>query len=255
MNTSFWGAALDFIYPKQCRICRNPMDAQYEGAGYLCQDCQSGIPWISILTCPYCGCILPDESLIFSDHCLCCRDAAHSLSGVIALTQYHHSAASKIRDGILQLKHANRTSFAQDCGYLLAKRINSLYPDHSFDGIVSVPLHRSRMFQRGYNQSSLIGKYLGQHLSVPCCDWLVERVRKTNPQSGNPAARANNVSGAFQINGLCRNANLLLVDDVLTTGATILECTRMLKNAGAASVIAVVVAWVPLRRLMEEKNA
>jgi competence protein ComFC len=254
MNVSIPTAILDFIFPRRCRICSSPMSDLEPAQGYLCKECSAKIPWIETIRCPFCSSIIPDRLMVHDNRCVCCRTKNHLLAGIIALVQYHDPDAKRIRDSILQLKHADRTSFARDAGKLLAQKLTSSYPDRKFSGAVPVPLHKSRLSRRGYNQSALISHYLAKNLSIPCLDWLIDRIKRTPPQSGNPASRSANVKNAFVVNGTCQNAHILLVDDVLTTGATISECARVLKESGAESVTSAVIAWVPLRKEMEDRK-
>ncbi|MBN1296670.1 ComF family protein, partial [bacterium] len=139
-----------------------------------------------------------------------------------------------------------KTLFSREFGSALARRIREMYPDDSFDAVVPVPLHYSRVWRRGYNQAALIAAFLADALDVPCYTWLLSRVRRTRPQSGGRIHRLKNVRGAFHAGGKCTHASILLVDDVLTTGATMRESAAVLYGAGADRVVASVCAWVPL---------
>jgi ComF family protein len=106
------------------------------------------------------------------------------------------------------------------------------------DVIVPVPLHGRRQRSRGFNQSELLGRTIAQELSLPLDAALLRTTRRTPPQHGAPdrSKREENVAGSFRCTGFVDNKRVLLVDDVLTTGATARECARVLKAAGAASV-------------------
>jgi ComF family protein len=115
----------------------------------------------------------------------------------------------------------------------------------SFDCIVSVPLHSSKLRERGYNQSELIAKYLASRLSIPYVD-AIKRTKKTLRQSGqSKEQRRKNLRGAFEIKHPAEkviNSSVLLVDDIYTTGSTADECSRALVNYGAAGVYVITIA-------------
>lgn len=112
------------------------------------------------------------------------------------------------------------------------------------DALVPVPLHRRRLVWRGYNQSLVLAHGVGRALARPVDSGCLERVRHTPPQTSLDAAgRAVNIKGAFRADPeLVQDRNLMLVDDVYTTGATLRECARTLKRVGAASVTVLVLS-------------
>jgi ComF family protein len=117
------------------------------------------------------------------------------------------------------------------------------------DILVPVPLHRRRLFLRRYNQAALLAGALGRIKDTPVVPDLLERIKATASQGHlSPGERASNVSGAFRLrpgaHDLVAEKRILLVDDVLTTGATVSACTRVLLGAGAASVDVIVLARV-----------
>jgi ComF family protein len=116
--------------------------------------------------------------------------------------------------------------------------------------IVPVPLHRTRHFSRTFNQAELLALHLGRELGIPVHSRLLARSRRTSAQSGlDAAARRRNLRGAFRLAAprerLPPGCHLALVDDVLTTGVTLAECSRTLKRAGAARISVWVVARAP----------
>ena len=117
-----------------------------------------------------------------------------------------------------------------------------LLPDimHSCDVVVAVPTTRSRVRERGYNQAGLIAGSFAEQSRKSCANWLERTPASSSQTTLQPAKRAANVAGAFRISAEARNsipgARILLIDDVLTTGATVAECTETLAAAGAACV-------------------
>jgi ComF family protein len=117
------------------------------------------------------------------------------------------------------------------------------------DGVVPVPLHRRRLWRRRYNQAALLSRELANRAGIGFLPDLLERRRPTRSQGGLSAtARRRNVRGAFRVTdgaaARIRDARLVLVDDVYTTGATVEACARVLRRAGAASVDVLTVARV-----------
>jgi ComF family protein len=115
---------------------------------------------------------------------------------------------------------------------------------HQFDVIVSVPLHPTRQRERGFNQAQLLAELLSARISVPC-KLVLERIRYTTTQTAlDRAERMENLHNAFRLrkNADVRGLNVLLIDDVLTTGSTLSECARVLKRAGANCVYAATAA-------------
>lgn len=117
----------------------------------------------------------------------------------------------------------------------------SLEPDWEIDLIVPVPLHRLRKRNRGYNQSEKLAVILSEKTGIKMDAKLLFRIKNTVSQTNmqNSEARKNNIAGAFYAKSSCAGKRILLVDDVLTTGSTLSECARTLKNAGADAVFAV----------------
>lgn len=151
------------------------------------------------------------------------------------------------RDLILKLKHADRTDLAGLMARWLSRSARPLLEDA--DVVVPVPLHRWRLLRRRYNQAAEIARPLARGAGLAFLPDALERVRDTATQGGKSATgRRRNVAGAFAIRAAVRDQltgrRVLLVDDVLTTGATAHACARALKAAGAAAVHVAVIAKV-----------
>jgi len=143
---------------------------------------------------------------------------------------------------VLALKYQGRISLApflaENMGTELLRR-----PEHlPADLIVPVPLHPVRLRERTFNQAELLARALSKKLAVPCESDLLIRCRSTRPQAElNRQERTRNVRGAFDLRGEARvkGLRILLVDDVFTTGSTAEACARLLKSAGARTVVVV----------------
>lgn len=145
---------------------------------------------------------------------------------------YHYD--TPVREAIHMFKYRRRRGLAKPLGALMVEAL----PAHvaSCTAVVPVPLHSSRMRERGFNQSALLARVLAAELQQPLVQGL-QRIRATVHQVGlRPDARELNVRGAFAWSGEAVPAVVLLIDDVLTTGATMRECARILRIAGAREV-------------------
>ncbi len=143
-----------------------------------------------------------------------------------------------MRQAILLFKYGRRPSLGRHLGRLMAEAPESLLDPRHFDLLIPVPLHPRRERERGFNQAALLAREVGSRWELRVGDRLLRRIRATEAQSGGRREREENVKGAFravrpdQVEG----RRLLLIDDVLTTGATVNECAKTLLAAGADEV-------------------
>jgi len=145
---------------------------------------------------------------------------------------------------IQHFKYGRDIALARPLGILMARALHDpRIEGKKFDAVVPVPLHPRRERERGFNQAELLVGFVARSMGVPRCS-LLKRIRPTLQQAGfDRERRMENLRGAFALRGTLRNdATFLLVDDVSTTGATLDACAAVLKEAGASSVDAVVVA-------------
>lgn len=213
-------------------------------AGWLCSDCRLDWETIASPLCPRCG--LPFTSPEGGDHlCGDCRTSTPIGAFHRARAVGHYAGSLKAL--ILQFKFHGQVGLADPLGRLLLDAFGRHWPADALDLILPVPLHRRRMRQRGYNQAYLLVRhwtrwYETQHgVALPCRIErdLLRRVRPTTPQTGlNRGARERNLKRAFALVDppSVKGLRILLVDDVLTTGATVNACSRVLQAAGAGRV-------------------
>ncbi len=197
--------------------------------------------------CVLCGNVLEKEEL---DLCKDCRMDAPEYPNRKSKRQFLDSFAAvwyyegNVRKSLLRYKFHNARSFAAPYGRLLAMKLLELYPE-GFDVLTWVPVSRLRKLRRGYDQVELLAKAVGKELGITPVP-LLKKVRHNRPQSGISGAekRRANVLGAYRETDreAIAGRRILLLDDILTTGATTGECARVLKTAGAKEVHCAAVA-------------
>lgn len=231
--------SLDLIFPPLCAACRTPVSAAHN----LCAGCWSRIAFLSEPMCAVCG--FPFEFDAGPDTlCAGCRQHRPAFDLARALMRYDDAS----RNPILALKRADRLDLVPAFARWLERPARELL-DQS-DLIVPVPLHRGRLWRRRFNQSALIAIALGRQAGKPVDCFALRRVRATPSQGEMPSAsaRRRNMQGAFRADGpragRLAGKTILLIDDVLTTGATVEACARALKRGGAARVFVLALARV-----------
>ena len=229
---------LDAILPPQCLSCRDLVAEP----GQLCADCWSSIRFIDTPFCTVCGRPFEYES---GPETLCGDCAAHLPSYTRARAVMIYDDAS--RDLILGFKRGDRLEGAPAFGQWMARSGRSLLEGADF--ILPVPLHRRRLFARRFNQAAVLAHAIGKSAGIPVLADGLTRKRPTPSQAGlSRAGRFRNVRGAFTVRPrhgqAIRGRHVVLVDDVMTTGATVESCARALLKGGAASVSVITLARV-----------
>ena len=217
------GALIRRLWPGQCVLCGG---GGAEGDD-LCRPCHRELPWLR-RPCPRCGLPLPERTAPDTP-CGACQQRPPPFSACCAPFLYQPPVSHLIA----AFKYRGRYSYGRALAVELARRVDA----GAVDALVPVPLHWRRRWARGFNQAEIIADQLGRALALPVrADWLRRR-RPTPPQQGLDArARAVNLRGAFELRGSPAGLRVALVDDVVTTGATATELSRLLLAAGAASV-------------------
>jgi ComF family protein len=232
-------SVLDLLLPPRCLACGLPVEAQ----GGLCARCWRGLTFLGPPWCRTCGYPLP-HALPEAPLCGRCATSAPTYARARAALRYDDGS----RRLILAFKHADRTDVARPFGRWLAQAGTELVADAEL--VAPVPLHRWRLLRRGCNQAAVLAHALARESALVLVPDLVQRVRATPSQQGLSAAgRSENVtSGAFRVprrhQARLAGRRILLIDDVLTTGATATACARVLERAGAAAVDVLTLARV-----------
>ena len=221
-----WGflhKALGFIFPPKCIFCGKimPPNADID----ICEGCFGSIPFAEEIMLRQ-----PVEERM--------RDGCDE---IICICRYE----GIIKDSLIRCKFYNKPSYCRTFGRLMAEKAKKVLDAQRFDMIAAIPLHKDRENERGYNQSFLISKELSRRTGIPEMSRLLSRVRRTDSQSLLAKnERLINVKDAFRVNdgGKIKGKTIILIDDIMTTGATLNECGRVLKEAGAEKVAGAVLA-------------
>jgi competence protein ComFC len=228
-------AALSFLYPPVCQICGNARAGPVEG--YVCEGCRRGPDGVRPIRPPWCErCGLPFAgALTTAFECSNCRDQDLAFTTARAAA----AAAGVVLEVIHRYKYAGATWLEPFLAGLLVDAAAPALAPGRWDAIVPVPLFPLKERERGFNQAERLARQLSRATSIPLHTRWVRRVRPTRTQTLlDRAARAANMHRAFAPapGARCDGARVVLVDDVLTTGATTSNCARALRAAGAAEV-------------------
>lgn len=223
--------AHDALFPATCVLCGQVASGDLD----LCSGCRADLPRVTG-ACRRCGLPLAGAG---GTECGECLQDPPPWSRTLAPWRYD----DPIKYLIHAMKFRQKLTLARVLGMLLAEECSR--DEYRPDVLVPVPLHASRLRERGYNQALELARPISQRLGVPL-DGLVERVRATQAQSDLPSAqREGNIRGAFEVRRTVSGKRVAIVDDVMTTGATVREIAATLMAAGAQDVQ----VWVVARAL------
>ncbi|WP_120499440.1 ComF family protein [Roseovarius sp. EL26] len=227
------------IYPPGCLICGE----RVESAFGLCPSCWREVPFIAGLCCDLCGVPLPGQDTGFDEICDDCLTVPRPWSKGRAALIYRDQA----RKLVLGLKHGDRQEIVRPAAGWMAKVAEPLLTKNTL--ITPIPLHWSRMIRRRYNQSALLGAELSNIVKQPFCPDLLRRTKRTKSLDGmSREDRFAMLEGALSIHpkryDQLQGRSVLVVDDVMTSGATLAAAARVCLDAGAEDVRIVTLARV-----------
>ncbi|WP_324825246.1 ComF family protein [Sinanaerobacter sp. ZZT-01] len=222
--------ALEAVFPSNiyCICCNDFIDSKQLYA--LCSSCMHKLHWIVESTCPKCGKSVEEEGL-----CLDCSASHRWFEKGISCVQYGRLE----KEVIHRFKYRDAAYIGCKLAQLMAERFE--IENLSVDAIVAVPMYLKKERRRGYNQAAVLAKELSREMGIEYINGLLIRTRDTVPMSELSAdERIKNVKNAFTVNqnyyNIVEYKKILLVDDVFTTGNTVNECSRVLKECGADSI-------------------
>jgi ComF family protein len=234
---------LNFLYPPRCAVCDAglPIDARRR----VCTPCLGAIEPLRPPLCRVCG--APLGAAEEDERCGHCQAAPPAFDSARAITRYR--AGGDGSNAVATLLRRHKYGLDQSLGRALAEYLDAApaLDVEAYDVVIPVPLHRSRLRWRGFNQAALLGAALARRLDCPLDVATLVRLRATASQTTRDRAqRIRNVRNAFGVRRPVRVAGrrVLLVDDVMTTGATADECARVLRAAGAQRIDVLTLARV-----------
>jgi ComF family protein len=216
---NFFNGIINFVLPPVCVCCDSPLPAD---SRFVCPDCISKLK------------VVDKNYNIF-------RDRVHKVNfDGNAFSLYWFVEGTEIQHILHALKYNRMKSIGKIFGKKIGEEIQSRYPG-KYEYTVPVPLHKSKLRERTYNQSDYISRGISESLGINLLEKCLKRTRYTKTQTKlSIAEREENVRNAFEMNPKYADAvkgkNIILIDDVITTGSTILECARVLKSSGCGEV-------------------
>ncbi|HHU30299.1 MAG TPA: ComF family protein [Firmicutes bacterium] len=221
---------LDLLFPPCCAFCRRKLAG--ESVLPLCSECEAAL-LSPAGCCPHCGYPLPEDSR----DCPTCFDRAFAFDGACAASLYR----GQLKKAVYRYKYGGEKGLAQPFGRIIALQVKK-YPWPSFDAVVPIPLHHKKLLQRGYDQSLLLARAVAGQLKIPLVCGLRRRRETVSQTSLTAAQRWQNVREAFTCAAGSLPQKILLVDDLLTTGATAHFAALAARRGGAVEVYLAVIA-------------
>lgn len=225
---SYASHLVDILFPRRCPVCD---DIVIPRGKLICDTCMKKLSFVKQPLCKKCG---KEVSAMETELCLDCTKHRRSFQYGRALMNYDERA----RHSMAQIKYKNKREYLDFYGEAICARYEGVIRRMEADALVPVPVHPSRMKQRGFNQAQALAERIGERMKIPVCPALLTRNKKTLPQKQlNPMERLKNLEEAFVPGIKPEQVNsVILVDDIYTTGSTIEACARALLKAGVKRV-------------------
>ncbi len=235
--------SLKLVFPSTCASCgvEMPEHDQDDDHVSICESCLGEMTFFTSSICKRCGAPVAEGIPLPGDGCFCCRGQKFWFDEVTATGAY----TGRLRELLLKMKPAAGNRLSLSIGKLLWARHGDRLRERPADVVTPIPMHWRRRMAHGTNSAAILAEVLAARLRVPLAGRLLRRRRNTPPQfSLTPPQRWANVRRVFSVRRgyHLRKAHVVLVDDILTTGATCSEAARALKQAGAERVSVIVVA-------------
>ena len=185
--------------------------------------------------CPFCSKVIEEKEIV-------CKDCiskfpinyfdGYAMGGFRCISPFFYDDV--FRNGVLQFKFNDRKYYGKSMGKLMIDAIKKSYEGMKFDIITAVPLHSKRLKERGYNQSEILARVISEELNIPYVETLFKHKNNLVQHTLKGKDRMKNVKNAYKVidKSLIKDKNILLVDDIITTGCTIGECAKTLFKGG-----------------------
>lgn len=220
---------LSLIFPNRCCFCSKLTEPKQ----YICDECKSVLPFIDGEICFDCG--------VQKEKCKCKHSTGHFYEKICAPLYYEDNVKTCIHNFKFRDEKLNYKVF----GELMSKCCIERYGDIEFDYVAFVPMIKKDLRKRGYNQSGLLAKCIADSIGVPLADDLLIKIYETkNQHDCNYFERKGNLFGVFDVNPKynVEGKNILIVDDIITSGITLSECAKMLRLYGAQHIYSIAAA-------------
>lgn len=224
---------LDVLFPPRCPICEKILKVNNN---QVCKECRKEIRYIQEPACKKCGKMLLCEE---QEYCYDCNKQEHIFIRGLSLWIYDKN----IKKSLYRFKYNNKQEYAKIYANEIMMHHGRQMKGWNVDAIIPIPLHKSKLRSRGFNQAEILAKELSKLLVIPCYNNYVMRSKKTLPQKSlNDKQRKNNLKNAFKIgvNDVKLN-KVILIDDIYTTGITVDSVTEVLNYAGVNEVYVITV--------------
>ncbi|MDI6717794.1 MAG: ComF family protein [Patescibacteria group bacterium] len=229
---------LNILFPPICANCRKRIIAEKNNK-FVCDDCLALIQINNTLFCPICQARLPENKRICGHKNEKFKEFPYLLG---AVSDFNNETLQNL---IYNFKYQHLKWLAPALGNIMVSYLKTMNLKLNDFIIIPIPLHKSRERFRGYNQSELLAEFVGKEFNLEV-NPVLKRIKKTCPQAQEKKYenRKKNTAGAFKISDFksAADKNIILIDDVYTSGATISEAARTLKEGGAKNIIALVLA-------------
>lgn len=218
---------IDLLFPRRCPVCDSIVPA---GEGLICRRCVPKLQYVREPRCRRCGRQLSDSAKAY---CGDCAGRRHAFDYGYALYDY-----GSMKNSIFRFKYRGRCEYAKFYAEDVLEKLGDEIRMMGADSIIPVPVHKSRLRRRGYNQAWLVAAELSKLTGIPMYDKIVQRTKKTIPQKElNMHERQNNLKKAFNVGeNVVKLNKTILVDDIYTTGSTLDALALELKRRGAVAV-------------------
>ncbi len=221
-------STLDIIFPRRCPVCDDAVDVH---GALICRGCAGDFNRIRDPYCLKCGRPLFDETQRLCDEC---KTRKHDFVRGRAVFEYDEA----LKESIYRYKYGGRREYADYYGRIMADTLGDWIRSLKPDALIPVPVHKKRLRERGYNQAQLLSRKLSELLDIPTYSDILTRTEDTRVQKGlNARERQNNLKKALKINcDVVKLKNIIVIDDIYTTGSTIDAAASCFKDIGVTEV-------------------
>lgn len=228
MLIKLYERTLDMIFPRRCPVCDDAVDMP---GRLICAECEDVFKEINEPYCLKCGRPLRDDPL---PECSECTGKKQGFKRGRAVFEYDE----ELKESIYRFKYGGRREYADHYASCMERSLGDWIRSLKPDALVPIPLHKSRLRERGYNQAALLAEGLGHKLGIPVDEGVLIRDSKTAVQKGLGASeRQNNLKKALKIGSdVVKLKNIVLIDDIYTTGSTMNSAAFCLQDAGVENV-------------------